>query len=115
MTIPLKMTDRGDLLHSSQAEHIWKRTQDLAHHHGRVKQCRVIVDGPGQHPLQDRVRIRVYLTVPGSEIAVTHQGGADVAIAIRVAFDAAVRRLESRARLKTRSPGTSERRVKRTS
>jgi hypothetical protein len=115
MTIPLKVVDRGGLLHAALAEHVWKRTQNLAHGHAGVKQCRVSVDGPGQHSLPDRVRIRIYVTIEGSEIAVTHQGGADMAIAIREAFDAADRRLENATRLGRQALRTSKRRTKRIS
>ena len=55
------------------------------------------------------------MTVPGSEIAVTHQGGEDFPGAIKAAFDAADRRLEEFARLTRQSMKGSKRRPKRNS
>jgi ribosome-associated translation inhibitor RaiA len=94
MPISLKLEDRGKLLSEGLAAHIRERTQKLGHFFGQVKRCRVVVDGPGQHPLKGRIRIRVYLSVPGMEIAVNRQTGADLAMAIRESFDAADERLE---------------------
>jgi len=98
MPIPLKLEDRGKLLSESLAAHIQDRTQKLGHFFGEVQRCRVVVDGPGQHPLKGRIRIRVYLSVPGMEIVVNRQTGADLAMAIRESFDAADQRLEDHAR-----------------
>ena len=113
MPIPLKLVDRGRLLTARLSEHIRERTEKLADFFGRVKECRVTVDGPGQHPLGDRVRIRIYLSVPGAEIAINRQGGADLANAIRSSFDAAGRRLEDYARLGRQSRGSTRKRSKR--
>jgi hypothetical protein len=94
MPIPLKLEDRGKLLSESLAAHIRERTQKLGHFFSGVKRCRVAVDGPGQHPLKGRIRIRVYVAVPGTEITVDRQTGADLAMAIRESFDAVDQRLE---------------------
>ena len=75
MTIPLKVVDRGRLLSEGLADHIRERTEKLSHFFGGVRQCRVTVDGPGQHPLRGRIRVRVTVSVPGSEIAINRQTG----------------------------------------
>lgn len=98
MAIPLRLMDRDRLLPAGLEEKLRTRIQKLAHIFAGVKECRLTVDGPGQHPLKDRVRVRLYLSVPGTEIAVTHQGGEDAAVAIRSALAAGVRRLETHAR-----------------
>jgi ribosome-associated translation inhibitor RaiA len=112
MPIPLKLKDPGRLLSDDLAEHIRERTDKLSHFFERVKECRVSVDGPGQHTLRDRIRVRIYLTVPGKEIAITRQGGEDLPTAIRSAFDAADRRLEEYVRL-IRETHKGARRLKR--
>jgi ribosome-associated translation inhibitor RaiA len=113
MAIPLKLMDRGRLLPEGLAEHIRERTQKLAHFYGRVKECRVTVDGPGEHRLRDRIRVRISLLVPGSEIAINRQGGEDLPMAIRAAFDAADRRLEEYVRISRQSQKGAKRRPKR--
>ncbi|HEV3029390.1 MAG TPA: HPF/RaiA family ribosome-associated protein [Planctomycetota bacterium] len=94
MPIPLKLEDRGKMLTDGFAGHIRERVQKLGHFFGGIRGCKVLVDGPGQHPLKGRIRIRIYLSLPGREIAVDRQTGADLAIAIRESFDAADQRLE---------------------
>ena len=113
MPIPLKVVDRGDLLTASLAERVRERTQKLSQFYTRVKECRVTVDGPGQHSLRGRVRIRIYLSLPGSEIAINRLAADDLPIAIRESFDAAVRRLEDHVRLKNRASKNSKKRPKR--
>jgi len=113
MSIPLKLVDHGKLLTDTLAEHIRQRTDKLGHFFERVQQCRVTVDGPGQHPLKGRIRIRIYLSVPGSEIAINRQTGADLPMAIRESFDAADQRLEDYVRLSRKSSQTAKRRSRR--
>ncbi|HZN62957.1 MAG TPA: HPF/RaiA family ribosome-associated protein [Planctomycetota bacterium] len=99
MVIPLKVVDRDRLLPADLMQRLRKRTQKLAHFFDGVEECRLSVDGPGQHPLAERVRVRLYLSVSGTEVAVSHQSGEDLSIALRSAFDAADRRLKAHARL----------------
>jgi ribosome-associated translation inhibitor RaiA len=113
MAIPLKLIDQGRLLSASLAAHIDERTQKLEHFFEGVRECRVTVDGPWRHPRRGRVRIRVYLTVPGSEIAINRQTGEDLPMAIREAFDAADQRLEDYVRVNRRSSTTARRRPRR--
>jgi hypothetical protein len=113
MVIPLIVVDRGELIPPGLTEKLRLRTQRLAHFFESVKECRLNVDGPGQHPLPNRVRVRLYLSVPGTEIAITHQGGDDLSIALRSAFDAADRRLETYARHVRSSRKASDRGPKR--
>jgi hypothetical protein len=99
MVIPLKVVDRGRLLPPDLMEGLRRRTQKLAHFFDGVEECRLRVDGPGRHQLARRVRVRLYLSVSGSEIAVSHQCGENVSTALRSAFEAADRRLKAHARL----------------
>lgn len=110
MTIPLKVIDQGRLLSPREAEHIDQRAQKLEHFFDGVRECRVSVDGPGQHARRGRVRVRVYVTVPGTEIAINRQTGEDVPMAIRESFDAADQRLEDYVRRCKRSSKRAKRR-----
>lgn len=113
MPIPLKVVDPGRLLTEGLAEHIRERTEKLSHFFGRVKQCRVTVDGPGQHPLQGRVRVRISLSLPDSQLVINRQTGANLPMAIRESFDAADQRLEDYVRLGRQSLKGAKRRPKR--
>ncbi len=110
MTIRMTIIDQGKLLSPRLARHIDERTQKLGHFFDGVEGCRVRVDGPGQHPLHGRVRVRVYISVPGSEIAVNRRTGEDVAGAIRESFDAADQRLEDYVRRRHRNSKRAKRR-----
>ena len=103
MPIPLKVVDRAELLTRQLLEHVRERSEKLSHFFNRVEQCRVTVDGPGQHALRGRVRVRIYLSVPGSEIAINRLAAEDLPIAIRKSFDAADRRLEDYVRSERKS------------
>ena len=103
MAIRLKVVDRAELLTGKLMEHIRERSEKLSHFCNRVTQCRVTVDGPGQHALRGRIRVRIYLSVPGSEIAINRLAAEDLPIAIRKSFDAADRRLEDHVRSEKRS------------
>ena len=110
MTIRLKVVDQGHLVSARLAEHIDERAQKLGHFFAGVQGCRVRVDGPGQHPLRGRIRVRVYVSVPGSEIAINRQTGEDLPMAIRESFDAADQRLEDYVRRRTRNSKRAKRR-----
>jgi len=112
MPIPLKVVDHEQLLSEDLAGHIRERTDKLGHFYESVRECRVTVDGPGQHPLQGRIRVRISLTVPGKQIAINKQSGADLPMAIRESFDAADQRLEDYVRLSRQSAKTVKRRLK---
>lgn len=94
MTIRFHLLDPDNLLSPRQADHIEERARKLGHFFDGVQECRVRVDGPGRHPLRGRIRVRVLVSVPGSEIAINRQTGEDLPMAIRESFDAADQRLE---------------------
>jgi ribosomal subunit interface protein len=70
----------------------------------RITGCRVIVEQEHRHHHRGNLfRVRVEIDAPGKELAVTHSGPRDhahedVYVAIRDAFNAAVRRLEDHVR-----------------
>ncbi len=67
---------------------------------GDIMSCRVVVEPAGKHHRNGNLyEVRIDLTVPGEEIAVTREPSAhtayrDIRVAIRDAFDAARRKLE---------------------
>ncbi len=79
---------------------IRERAVKLDRFFGRIIGCRVVVEAPHRRQHKGKLYgIRIDMTVPGGEIAVTRAGRKDhahedVYVAIRDAFDAAVRMLE---------------------
>lgn len=90
--------------HSDAVEaNVRKHLEHLERHYGRITGCRVVIDAPHHHHQQGNIyNVRVALTLPGHEVAVTHDSrGAprhhaheDLYVALRDAFDVVCRRLD---------------------
>lgn len=100
MELPMQITFR-DMPHSAAIEaSIRTRAERLERFAKHIIACRVAVEEPHRHQHQGKqYRVRIDLTVPGSELVVSrapdqHHEHEDVYVAIRDAFDAAVRQLE---------------------
>ena len=104
MQIPLTITFRG--LDSSEAirAKIEERVGRLERFHNRITSCRVVVESSDRHRHKGHLfRVRVDVVVPRGEVATNRspakaQEHQDVYVAIRDAFDATERRLESHLR-----------------
>jgi ribosome-associated translation inhibitor RaiA len=78
----------------------------LEHSYDRIQRCSVHVEVPHQHQRHGNLfHVRIALTVPGREIAVSREpeldpGHEDVYIAIADAFRAARRQLQDHARIR---------------
>jgi ribosome-associated translation inhibitor RaiA len=83
---------------------IRERIARLEEFHARLIGCSVVVQAPHRHSRKGRIyEIRIDLSLPGEDIAVTRESGLDhahedVHVALRDAFDAARRLLEDRQR-----------------
>jgi cold shock CspA family protein len=100
MQLPVQITFRG-LPHSETLEsYVRARATKLDTFAARIMGCHVAIEAPHQHAHSGRhYRVRVDLTVPGEEIAVTRSPGDTIANedaygAVDRAFDEAGRRLE---------------------
>jgi ribosomal subunit interface protein len=80
---------------------IRERAAKLERHFDRILGCRVVVDAPHKHHKKGQhYHVRIDLSVPGNEIVVNrdpraHTDHEDVYVAIRDAFDAAGRALDT--------------------
>ncbi len=86
---------------SSQAveQHITEKASKLDRYYDRIMSCRVVVDSTQRRQHQGKLYgVRIDITVPRKELAVTREENEDVYVAIRDAFDHACRRLEEHAR-----------------
>jgi ribosome-associated translation inhibitor RaiA len=110
MAVPLKISDAKKVLTEPLKDHIRERVDKLSHFFGRVRRCHVMLDGPGDHPLPGRYRLRVSVSVPDSRIVVNRRSAETPAMAIRESFDAADQRLEDYARsVRTSSRNSKQR------
>lgn len=76
-----------------------KKAEKLTQFFNKISSCRVVVEVPQKHKRQGKLfNVRIDVTVPGKELAVTKKCDQDVYIAIRDAFKAIERRLEEYAR-----------------
>jgi ribosomal subunit interface protein len=104
MQQPLHITFRG--METSEA--VEARVRELAarleRFHDRIVSCHVTIQAPHHHHRQGALYdVRLRIAVPGSEIVVDREGSnnhahEDPYVAIRDAFDAAVRKLEDTTR-----------------
>ncbi|HEY0515138.1 MAG TPA: HPF/RaiA family ribosome-associated protein [Thermoanaerobaculia bacterium] len=96
MQVPLEISTRWiDLSPPLEAE-LRKRAGRLERHSDRITSCRIAVERPtgNHHQEGGPFRVRVDVTVPGSEL-VADKSGEELFAAVRDAFDAAERQVET--------------------
>lgn len=90
--------------------YIRERAAHLDTLHNAILTCRVVVEAPVSHHRQGGLyRVMIDLDVPGSVVTVNHRAAEDLHAAIRVAFDAAERRLGEKMRRTHGRPPVEER------
>ncbi|HKO08526.1 MAG TPA: HPF/RaiA family ribosome-associated protein [Alphaproteobacteria bacterium] len=104
MQLPLQISFRNMGASDAVEAAIRERAELLERFSDRITSCHVVVEAPHQHQRKGKLYgVRIDITLPGEEIAVTHSGPQDhahedVYVAIRDAFNTAARRLEDHAR-----------------
>lgn len=96
MQMELQITVR-DMEHSEALDaHIRGKVGKLERIYPKLMGCRVVAEMQDRHKSQGKhFAVRVDLNAPGKQIVVNHQHSEDVYVALREAFDAAKRQLES--------------------
>jgi ribosomal subunit interface protein len=99
MRIPLQVTFRN-MPHSAAIEaKITEKAEKLDRFYGRIMGCRVVVEETQRRHHQGNLfSVRIDLTVPGKELAVSRKEDEDAYVAVRDAFDTAARLLEEHGR-----------------
>jgi len=99
MKIPLQITFRN-IPHSDAIEaKINEKSAKLDRFYDRIMSCRVVVEESQRRHRQGKLLcVRIDITVPGKELAVSRHENEDAYVAVRDAFDAAVRLLEEHGR-----------------
>lgn len=93
---PVQITVRDMPFSKALESHIRKKVEKLSHFYQRIQSCHVVINVPQKHKRQGKLfSVRIDLMVPGKEIVVNKKLDEDVYIAIRDAFNALVRQLES--------------------
>lgn len=94
MQVPLELSTRRITLSPALEADLRKRAGKLERHYDRITSCRIAVERPSNHHNEGGpYRVRVNVTVPGSEL-VANKEADDLNAAIRDAFEAAERQVE---------------------
>ena len=96
MQVPLEISTRFINLTPPVEAELRKRADRLERHTDRITSCRIAVERPtgNHHQEGGPYRVRVDVTVPGSEL-VANKEAEELYAAIRDAFDAAERQVET--------------------
>lgn len=93
---PVQITIRDLPASTALEDHIRKKAQKLSQYCRRINSCRIVITIPQKHKHHGKLYcVRIDLTVPGKEIAVNRKMDEDVYVAIRDAFRASERKLET--------------------
>jgi ribosomal subunit interface protein len=101
MRIPLQITFRN-MPHSDAIEaKVNEKSAKLDRFFDRIMGCRVVVEESQRRHHQGKLySVRIDITVPGKELAISRHENEDAYVAIRDAFNAASRLLEEHGRIK---------------
>lgn len=105
MKIPLQITFHGIPPSEAVEAKIREKADKLDRFHSHIMSCRVAVEAEHLHHHQgNKYHIRIDITTPGKELVISREhhdrkAYEDVYVAIRDAFNAAVRQLEDYARI----------------
>lgn len=109
--IPIEILGKGMALPAEAEANIRERIDRLHRFNDRILSCRVIVEAPEVHRRQGGpFAVSIQLEVPGPDIVVNRQQADDLRVAIRLAFEAAQRKLDAQIRkLRPEPPNVDER------
>ncbi len=96
MKIPLQVTSRNISLSKAADHTIRSKMAKLETFYDKIMGCRILVEKPHRHHQHGVLHnVRIDMTVPGAELVVKRESHEDLQIAIRDAFDAVRRQLQS--------------------
>lgn len=99
MRLPLQISVRNVSLSDAAKDNIRDKAAHLDQYYDNITSCRVAVEAVNRNQRQGILyKVRVDMTVPGSELVVNRESDEDVYVTIRDAFDAVARQLEKHAR-----------------
>ncbi len=99
MELPLQITFKNIPSSPPIENLINEKASKLDKFHERIMGCRVVLDSTQRRHHQGKLYdVRIDITIPGKEMAVTREENEDIYVAVRDAFDAVYRRLEEQRR-----------------
>lgn len=99
MQSPVQIASRGPVLLEWWRDKILRKAEKLNEYFDRITRCRVVVESPHRHRHKGKLySVRIDIEVPGAFIVISREPCPTLNEAVDVAFDAAERRLEERAR-----------------
>jgi ribosomal subunit interface protein len=104
MQIPLQVSFRNMDPSPAVEARIREKAAKLERFHDRIIGCTVVVEAPHRHHYKGKLyNVRIEISVPGKNVVIDRAkpidpAHEDVYVAIRDAFDAAVRRIEDQAK-----------------
>ncbi len=97
--LPIQITVRDMPTSPALEDHLRKKALKLNQFYDRINSCRIVIHVPQKHKHQGKLfSVCIDLSVPGKELVVNRKLNEDVYIAIRDAFHALQRQLESYAK-----------------
>jgi ribosomal subunit interface protein len=97
--LPVQITVRDMQSSSALESHLRKKAMKLSQYCHHINSCRIVIHVPQKHKHQGKLfSVCIDLTVPGKELVVNRKLDEDVYVAIRDAFQALQRQLESYSR-----------------
>ncbi|HSW69887.1 MAG TPA: ribosome-associated translation inhibitor RaiA [Gammaproteobacteria bacterium] len=94
--LPVQITVRDMPSSPALEDHLRKKAHKLDQYYDRINSCKIVIHIPQKHKHQGKLfSVNIDLSVPGKELIVNRKLDEDVYIAIRDAFHAVQRQLES--------------------
>jgi ribosomal subunit interface protein len=96
---PVKIVIRDVENSPALEEHLRRKAEKLSHYYNRIQTIHIVVEVPQKHKRNGKLfNVRIDLSVPGKELVVNRKLDEDVYVAVRDAFDALLRQLETYSR-----------------
>jgi ribosomal subunit interface protein len=93
---PVKIVIRDMPNSPALEDHIRKKADKLSQFYDRINAFQIVIEIPQKHKRNGKLfNVRIDMTVPGKELVVNRKLDQDVYVAIRDAFDALLRKLET--------------------
>ena len=101
MSAQLRIDSRNVVVPESISKRINRRVTKLERVFHRMTSCKITIDGPQGLPRKGRqFGVRLDISVPGKEIVTNRHQADNLAVAVRLTFDAAQRQLEEYSRIR---------------